>query len=326
MDTHTLVDRWLQDGRALHDHGQYDEAIAVYQRILGARPDHAGALYETAYALHAKREHHEAIALLEDILATTGSHAADAHILLGSIHDQLGDWPNGEQVFRAGLERFPGDARLYFNLGLNLLRQGDAATATQALLANLAIRPHHARGWAAIGDARWAADRWATALLAWTRCLTLQPDLACAQLYASTLWQRLFAGVDLLTKTINAPPPADLAENEPSTENIAVAVIAAQRYSQWSSEADADFFAYALEGIVAHLGEYTNEHPYAASFWNRHLLAYFERAQASGYLQAVAYEARLPLQDAPTARWIGQHAELVRRFRVWSKSWKAAPG
>jgi hypothetical protein len=177
-----------------------------------------------------------------------------------------------------------------------------------------------------MGDARWATDRWATAILSWTRCLTLQTDLACAQLYAPMLWQRLFAGVDLLTKTVNAPTPAhpgaDLPEDGPSTENIAVAVIAAQRYSQWSTETDAEFFSYALDSIVGHLDEHTEDPGYAASFWNRRLLAYFEDARELGYLAAVAHEARIPLQDAPTAKWISHHAELVRRYRVWSSGWR----
>jgi len=318
---------WLREGRTLHDHRRYGEAVALYQRILQARPGEPYVLYELAYSLYAQRELRQAITHLEQVLRTGLGPTADAHGLLGSIHDQLGDLARGEQVFRAGLKRFPAEAMLYFNLGVNLMAQRQAEAATQELLANLTIRPDHARGWAVIGDARWATGHRAWALLAWARCLMVDPDPTCASMYAARLWERLFAGIDFEARAITIPTAADTKGQRDvpqSAENMAVAVTAAsRRNAEWSARTDAEFFAHALDTIVAILGE-LGAAKHTNAFWGR-LLTYFEAARAAGHLTAMAYEIRNPLGDPATASWLAAHADAREHCRLWSRGGPPAP-
>jgi tetratricopeptide (TPR) repeat protein len=318
----------LRQGHSLHEQGAYDEALAIYRSILQAHPTEPYSLYEMAYTLNAQREPRQAQALLERVIAGGGGPLVDAFLLLGAIHDGLGELGLGERAFRLGLERFRDNASLHYGLGVNLLAQGKGGDATSELIANLVVRPDHARGWAVAGDALWTTNNWAWALLGWARSLTLDLDVPSSKLYAERLWKRLFAGVDVREKTLRVPPVADDADREyKHAENIAVAVTAAGRYRKWATRSDAEFFVLGLARIVLILGEFAakGDVPPSRQFWQQHLHKFFATAGESDALETAAYVIRAPLDDPSTSAWLDSHAPEVQRFRAWSKTFHAAP-
>jgi len=323
----------LRQGNQLHEQGRYDDALAAYHSILQAQPDEPYALYETAYTLNAKREPRQAQALLERLTARgalPGSDGRDllgrAFALLGAIHDGLGELSSGEHTFRRGLDLLRTDAGLRYSLGVNLLAQGKAADATQEFLMNLVIRPDHARGWALAGDALWATDHWAWALLARGRSLTLDLDAAFATRTATRLWEGLLAGVDVKAKAVRVPPISNDEDGaRKNTENLAVAVTATGRYRQWGDKSDAEFLALALEKIVQILGELaTNDGvPRSRLFWQRELHGFFAATQAGSGILTAAYLMRAPLGDPTVNAWLGANAPYVERYRAFAKSFRA---
>jgi hypothetical protein len=321
----------LEEGKRLHDHSRYDDALAVYRSILQADPSEPSALYEAAYTLHAKGEPRQAQALLDQLIARGRGgreFLAGAFGLLGAIHDELGELDLGEKTFRRGLEWSSANAGLRYALGVNLLAQGRAAEATSEFIRNLVIRPDHPRGWAKAGDALWATTHWAWALLAWGRSLTLDLDPPVAQRSAELLWEGLFAGVDVQAKELCLPPLGHDEESLNQTaENLVVAMSASGRFRQWAECSDSEFFVLALENIVTLLGQLPAKSLVSPSrqFWHRQLHGFFATAQASGWLVAAAYLIRAPLGDPQTSAWLSANAPRVERFRTWARSFRATP-
>ncbi|MBL8923353.1 MAG: tetratricopeptide repeat protein [Myxococcaceae bacterium] len=283
---HTMLEAMLAEGRRLHDERRFDEALATYARILKASPAHPHALYEAALTLRAKGDTVRARSLLERVVSQPGQ-VEFAFVLLGAIHDQHGEFAQGEAVFRRGLMRFGDDAPLRFSLGVNLLAQHQASAALPELIRNLALRPVHPRGWAIAGDALWENQLWAWALLAWGRALVLRVDDVFAKRTADRLWHGWFAGLSPDRLSIRVPASTGEDAAMTTAENLAVA---ASAVSCASARSETAFLSAALDSLRQALRE-LHSHTVVASrrFWHGRLLGPSESAQVvSAWLAARA--------------------------------------
>lgn len=110
------------------------------ERFPASRPAHMGL----AQALRTAGEPRQAADALERYLRHNPAATADPELWnrLGICYDEAGDWPAGEQAFRAGLSVGPDLDYLHNNLGYNLLEQNRVTEAVAVLQA--AVK-HHPR-------------------------------------------------------------------------------------------------------------------------------------------------------------------------------------
>ena len=188
------------------DSGRADEALAAFLAILRERPDFDAARASAATVLTATHRSHAAVQLLREGLAQRQSPellaklgvalreegdlpaAADALQRAQRAGDDspelindlavtdagLGHADEARALFRELLDRNPGSATTWFNLGLFELqarRQPDAVTAFKRAVA---IDPSYGDAWNALGAALIGVDK-AAALDAWRRAEPLLP-------------------------------------------------------------------------------------------------------------------------------------------------------
>ena len=134
-----LLDRALQ----LHQSGQVQAALELYNRVLPSQPGNAQLLY-----------------------------------LAGTANLQVGQMEQGIECIRRSLAISPDNPAAHNNIGraLQVLGRGDEALASydQAL----ALRPDHAEAWYNRGVAPQALGRSDEALASYDRALALKPDFA----------------------------------------------------------------------------------------------------------------------------------------------------
>lgn len=110
----------VQEGTRLHDAGDFKGAIAVYRKILKKHPDDARVLYEMSYSSLAAGDQKDAIEYAQKSQAASPAYAAECALMIGAAYDGMGQLKKGEEAFRSGLQAFPDNALLHFNLGVNL--------------------------------------------------------------------------------------------------------------------------------------------------------------------------------------------------------------
>jgi len=139
------IEALIRDGIALHDQQRYADAIALYERALKLDPDNAFAGYEMAFAYQVSGDLPACIESASGALERgDASGARDYYLsglykLLASCQSASGDSEQALQVFRDGLQRFPNNYGLHFNIAITLAKSGDLESARQHFVTAMTI-------------------------------------------------------------------------------------------------------------------------------------------------------------------------------------------
>lgn len=305
----------LAEGIRLHDEGRYDDALAMYRRVLEMDPLNVDALYEAAYATYGKGDFEGAIRRLESLVAAPASAPARAWVLLGSSHAMRGDWSRAEAVFRRGTGFQPDDLPLRFHLALSLAALGRSDPAVREFERCVRLAPYRAETWRALGDALYASGARGKAFAAYARAVTLEADASRSKEVATRLWSMLFEGASLASRAVRPTSSADAAE----VAGLSMIGLLRQDPS-WKDKTDASFFAYALDTTLKLMSAVrTNERE--DPFWGPFVLAYFDTMREGGHLEAMAYDIRRAAGDPDASRWNARNGERLVAFRRSSERW-----
>jgi tetratricopeptide (TPR) repeat protein len=197
----------------LFERGEFDEAIAHYQRAVQIAPGYSEAFSNLGNALRASKSYDEALAAYERALELQPDFV-DGLNNLGTALRDLGRWREAEAAYERALALSPGNPKLLSNLALALKEredfEGAAALLSQAVdidpdnvqsltylalvrldqkqvtaaedLAGraLSLAPDDARAINALGLARFEQQDSAAALDLFQRAIGLAPELADA--------------------------------------------------------------------------------------------------------------------------------------------------
>lgn len=132
----------LQQGLALHQRGQYAEALPLYDQAIAAWPDNADAWHLAGVVLDQTGRHQEAVQRIEKAIALHPG-GATYNINLAIALVPLERFDDAERALRRAIAIDPSSASAYNNLG-NLMRQrGREDEAIAAYDRALVLAPNH---------------------------------------------------------------------------------------------------------------------------------------------------------------------------------------
>jgi len=167
----------LNEALRLHQAGQLDRAIPLYQQLLQVQPHHADALHLLGVALHQKGDSVRAIQLISRAIAISPTSAA-FHGNLGEIHRSLGQLDRAIACLRTALRLDPKDADIANNLGLALNAQGQRDEAIALIQKAIQLQPGFAMAHNNLGNVyRLHGDK-DKALAHFRKAVELAPNLA----------------------------------------------------------------------------------------------------------------------------------------------------
>jgi Flp pilus assembly protein TadD len=136
-----LVDAWYLLGMTLYGLRRDADALEPMRRAHALTPQHPQiqrALAETEYAVE---NHAEALALYDRLAAASRGGDATLALRRSQCHRRLGLAQAADAIVREALQRFPGEATLWLELGWVQEDLGDAAQAQQAYERAHALQP-----------------------------------------------------------------------------------------------------------------------------------------------------------------------------------------
>lgn len=168
---------WLNQAMALARSGRLDDAQAVLDRILAARPGNPDALQLLGMVARQRGDHPGAVALFRQSLAQQPNQP---HVLnnLGNSLTSLGQTEAAAQTYWQALALKPNYADARINLALAQIGLDQPAEARTTLQSLVETDPGHARAWAVLGQALGALREHDQAIAAYRTALSLRPEYA----------------------------------------------------------------------------------------------------------------------------------------------------
>ncbi len=173
------TDRLLDEALEHHRAGRLDKAKALYEEVLSAKPDDAGALHFLGVLAHQQGDHEEAYRLISRAIAADGRQPA-FHDHQGVALRWMGRTDEAEAAHRRAIELDPGFAAAYVNLGNTLAVRGRLEEAETAFRRGLELNPADADAHNNLGNTLRVRGKPTEAADAYRVALDLNPDFAKA--------------------------------------------------------------------------------------------------------------------------------------------------
>lgn len=141
-----IVVKLVREGIALHDKGDYESAIAKFDRALILEPNDFDANYEKSSSLLFAEKFDESIGLSKWLIENHKNKPSlkGVYVNLGSAYDDKGNRDSAILWYNEGIKTYPDFYLLYFNKGLTYAREKKWDEAYKEFYESLKRKPSHA--------------------------------------------------------------------------------------------------------------------------------------------------------------------------------------
>lgn len=330
-DAEKLVD----EGVNYHDKGDYDGAIAKYDKALELDKDNLLALAEKAFSLLSLQKYDEAINYCQKAIAT---HPGDkglktVYVTYGNASDGQKKTDKSIEIYDEGIKLFPDYYQLYFNKGISLSSVKKYDEAVLCFQKAVMLNPKHASSHNAIARLSNINNKRIPALLAYCRFLSIEPQSKRAKENLASMQKIMKGNVEETGKksvTINISPDmlgdttasGKPKENSFTSTDLILSMDAAMDFDKKNKKkTEVEQFIRKFETVCASLKE-TKKDNYGF-FWDFYV-PFFSEMKDKNFIETFAYIAFASTDDPDTAKWLKAHKSETDKFFEWTKSfeWK----
>ena len=329
------AEKLVDEGIAYHDKGDYEGAIAKYDKALQLDKDNLLALYEKAFSLLALQKYEESIQLCQTAIEKHNGENVlkTVYVTYGNAYDYLKKTDKAIEIYDEGIEQFPDYYHLYYNKGITLSSIKKYDEAIICFQKSASLNSKHASSHNSLGRLLHITGKRIPALLAYSRFLILEPQSKRANENLANLQKIMKGNVEQTGKksiTINVSPDmlADTTSDGKSIENsfsitdLILAMDAALDYEKKNKKkTEVELFIQKFETVCSSLKE-TQKDNYG--FYWEYYVPYFIEMKDKNLIKTFAYIAFATSDDSNVSKWLKSHKSEIDKFYEWSNNfiWK----
>ncbi|WP_214073779.1 tetratricopeptide repeat protein [Mucilaginibacter sp. dw_454] len=273
-------------------------SLLTATRTFAQDTDDPATNYKAALGLVNDNKATDGIPYLENVVKTNSNYTNAAYSLLGSIYDKSNQPQKAIATYKAGLNTFPQDQNLNFNLGIAYFRDKQYAQAELAAIESIKIDPKHANSQRLYGLVTFHQNKRANALLAFCNFLLIEPNGEKSDEALTNMQSILKGGV------LKAEGPS-IAENV-KLNSIISASVASGQAKKLSGNA---LLEYQLKTIFTQVGQLSAQKP-AKNFFDTFYADYFYKLTQSGNLPGFVKLLTTKTEDAGLSAWVSANAHM----------------
>lgn len=326
------ADKLVDEGVTYNDKGEYEKAIAIYNRALNLDKDNLLALAEKALSLLSMQNYDEAIDYCKKAIDKHPSENAlkSVYVTYGNALDALKKPDKSIELYDEGIKKFPDFYQLYFNKGITLSSINQIDEAVSCLQKSISLNPKHAGSNNALARLLYSQNKNIPALLAFCRFLIIDPQSKRAEENLVFVQKIMKAHVEQTGEnaiTVNVDPKllesknqkGKVRENNFNSTELILSMASALDYDEKNSKnTEVQQFTRKFEGICASLKE-TKKDNYGF-YWDNYV-PYFLELYERKLIEPFSYIVFASSNKGEINNWLAIHKAVITQFYDWDKQY-----
>ncbi len=167
----------IEEGVALHDQAQYQEAIEKYQEALILDPDNVNAYYEMAFSYLALENFDKTEELCRETIDRFPDSPVLKHVYTSYANslDQRGKSEEALKIYDEGIKKFPDYNMLHFNKGVTTFGLNRLEETRESFRKSAQLNPNHSSSFYYLGLLEEQMGNRISCILSLSRFLILEP-------------------------------------------------------------------------------------------------------------------------------------------------------
>lgn len=326
----------VKQGVAYHDKGNYEQAIAKYDKALELDKDNLLALTEKAFSLLSQKKNDEAIINCKKAFEKHPGEKglSTVYVIYGNALDGLKKPDQSLEIYDQGIELFPEYYPLHYNKGVTLINLQKYDAALLSFQNAVLVNPNHASSHNGIARFEYINNRRIPAILAYSRFLVLEPQSQRAKDNIKSIQKLMSANVTETGKktvTINISPEmfgdttkaGTQKENCFNSTDLILSMSAALDYDKKNKKkSEIEQFIRKFETICSSLKETRKDN--FGIYWD-YYAPYFIEMKEKNFVETFAYIAFASSDDPKVEKWLKANKNAISKFYDWSNnfSWES---
>lgn len=309
-------DSLVRKGIQFQQKGEYNQAIQKYQEVLNNAPQHPQAHYELALAFFSLKDYNLALnhsnAVLNQI---RNEYQKGAYLIKGSALDNLGRAEAAIQVYEEGIQKFPDNYLLHYNLALSSFNSKKFEKAETAILGSLERNPNHASSHLLLAHLMAQTDRRVQAVLSLYYFLMLEPESQRSS-SAYELLQNLLKQGALKGRSNQVSIDLSKVGKQPdfTSADLLLTTLSASRSLESNRyKSETELFAEHTQAFFSILGSTAT----ADNFWHKMYTHFFSDMVRGGHAKAFAYHVSRSQENYQITQWLNGHPTEMKSLVSW---------
>jgi len=220
MDSPTIqAEYFFMRGNEYYRQGNYDSAIAEYNKALQLNPNDASAYNNLGLAYESLGQYQKAIEYLQKSLQLDPNDAL-AYYNLGVAYGGLGQYQNAIEYFQKSLQLNPNNVEAYTNLGAAYVDLGQYQQAIEYCQKAIQLDPNNALAYNNLGVAYGSLGQYQKEIEYCQKAIQINPNYALAYYNLGTAYGSLRQyqkAIEYLQKSLQSDPNDASAYNNLGT-------------------------------------------------------------------------------------------------------------
>lgn len=317
----------IREGISLHDQGNFNGAIVKYKEALNLNPQNVWALYEMAFTFSAIKEYDKSIEACSEALKYKSPYLPHIYVQLGTSYDNKNEPKKAVSVYKKGVELYPENYLLHFNLGVTQLNLKNTKEAKESFKKSAMLKPDHASSHMALGEIYFNENYKIPSLLAYFRFLILEPISQRCSSAISNIQTLMAFGVeakDESLKEINLfiSPDTPTDDGDFGSVDLGLTMSRALRFTEDSKgKSELELLKSEIESMFQIMYELSENENYEGFGWE-YYAPYFIELKQKGYVDPFINHIFSASNLPEINEWIDSNKTDYQEFLDWSKEFK----
>jgi tetratricopeptide (TPR) repeat protein len=320
---------FINEGVALHDKGEYNNALLQYDQALRLEPANYMAMYEKSYSLMALKRYDDATDLLKKVLKDSKDPDIRklCYVNYGSILDYQGEGKKSIKIYKEAIKEFPDEYLLYFNKGVTEQGMNETEDAVESFKDALRKNPYHASSHNALGRLV-AGESRISGVLSMVSFLVIEPTSQRGKQNMELLNKLLMKGIEKKDdKNTVITIDAGLLDkkNKPKEDDFSSAEFMLSLMSandkvadSLGAKTDADRLSYRFQLLIGMLDK---EDKKDKGFFKTFYVPMYAEMKEKNHVTTACYIALASSGKDDINQWLKDHKTEVENFYKWFKGY-----